>query len=354
MRVIHLPSSVGGNSWGLSRGERALGIDSDVLYKRHNWIDYPCDILAPDSKFFFYKYIKWMFFYAGLLKKYDVFHFNFGGTFFDWYGVLDNLELPFLKDKKICVTYNGCDARQKFKVIEREEICCCKYADCYDGVCHSIKQDRIKERRIKKFESVGAKFFSLNPDLMHFLPSDTVFLPYSISSWDKIDVIDNVSSSKTIKIAHAPTDRVVKGTDAVIRAVEHLKQKGEKVELMLIEKMSNDEALKKYREADIVIDQLRIGWYGAFAVEVMKMGKPVIAYINERDLKYVPAEMAKECKESVINANEYNIEDVLSLYINDRKELNKRRDAQLEYVNKWHNPVYVASITKRVYEGEKL
>ena len=118
--------------------------------------------------------------------------------------------------------------------------------------------------------------------------------------------------------------------------------------------MSNDEALKKYREADIVIDQLRIGWYGAFAVEVMKMGKPVIAYINERDLKYVPAEMAKECKESVINANEYNIEDVLSLYINDRKELNKRRDAQLEYVNKWHNPVYVASITKRVYEGEKL
>ncbi len=106
----------------------------------------------------------------------------------------------------------------------------------------------------------------------------------------------------------------------------------------------------EYGKADIVIDQLRIGWYGAFAVEVMKMGKPVIAYINEDDLKFIPQEMAKDCREAMINANEESIEKVLWDYIENRGCLELKRNAQMEYVRKWHDPIYVASITKKVYE----
>ena len=114
--------------------------------------------------------------------------------------------------------------------------------------------------------------------------------------------------------------------------------------------MSNREAIKRYREADIIIDQLRVGWYGAFAVEAMKMGKPIIAYINTKDLKYIPKAMARDVVESIINANEFTIEDVLWEYLDNRTEINKKQEAQLEYVNKWHNPVYVAAITKKEYE----
>lgn len=353
MKVIHLPTSVGGNSWGLSRGERQLGISSDVLYESNNWIDYPCDILAPVSNNVYKRYLSLVPLLMELINKYDVFHFNYGKTLFDWYGVINNIELPLLKGKKVCVTYNGCDARQKYKTIEREDICCCKYEDCYGGVCNSIKQDRIKEKRIKKFERFGAHFFSLNPDLMHYLPQNATFLPYTICHWDRIERLrEGVQSKKVIKVVHAPTNRTVKGTDAVIRAVENLKKAGNQVELTLVEKMSNDEALKKYAEADIVVDQLRIGWYGAFAVEVMRMGKPVVAYINENDLKFIPSEMSRDCKEAIINANEYTIEDVLGRYIDNREELKQKCDAQWEYVNKWHNPVYVASITKKIYEGD--
>ena len=32
-----------------------------------------------------------------------------------------------------------------------------------------------------------------------------------------------------------------------------------------------------YAQADLVVDQVLIGWYGALAVETMAMGKPVIA-----------------------------------------------------------------------------
>lgn len=352
MNVIHLPTSVGGNAWGLSRGERKQGLKSDVLYAEPDLFGYPCDIRIPYSRFWPYRYLKRAYAFLKFLRRYDVFHFNYGKTLFDWFGVLDNLELPLLHSKKICVTYNGCDARQKFKTIKREEICCCKYENCYNGVCNSIDMDRIKEKRIAKFKKFHASFFSLNPDLMHFLPEDTIFLPYTISSWDSIKQADNtVEKRRILRVVHAPTDRVVKGTESIIRAVGAINnRRPSSVELVLVENMPNSEAIKEYRNADIVVDQLRIGWYGGFAVEVMKMGKPVIAYINEKDLRFIPREMARDCKESIINANEFNIEEVLSRYVEDRKQLIIKGEAQMEYVNKWHNPKYVASITKKKYE----
>jgi glycosyltransferase involved in cell wall biosynthesis len=33
-------------------------------------------------------------------------------------------------------------------------------------------------------------------------------------------------------------------------------------------------------EADVVVDQVLMGWVGVFALEMMAMGKPVVAYIR--------------------------------------------------------------------------
>ena len=54
-------------------------------------------------------------------------------------------------------------------------------------------------------------------------------------------------------------------------------------------------ALKIYEEADIVIDQVLIGWYGGFGVEVMKMGKPLAVYIRRR-FKVYPQTNVKRFK----------------------------------------------------------
>ena len=39
MRVLHLPTSVGGNAWGLSQAEKTLGIYSQVLVEENNWLN---------------------------------------------------------------------------------------------------------------------------------------------------------------------------------------------------------------------------------------------------------------------------------------------------------------------------
>ena len=70
MNVIHLPTSVGGNSYALARAERQLGINSVSLNVWKNFWNYPADIVL-DSDNFFAK----MNMLLKLKKEYQIFHF---------------------------------------------------------------------------------------------------------------------------------------------------------------------------------------------------------------------------------------------------------------------------------------
>lgn len=86
-----------------------------------------------------------------------------------------------------------------------------------------------------------------------------------------------------LRVLHAPNHRAIKGTQYFEQAVEALKAEGVPIELIVIEKVANDQIRAVMETVDIVADQLIIGWYGNFAVEAMAMGKPTLAYLR-RDL----------------------------------------------------------------------
>jgi glycosyltransferase involved in cell wall biosynthesis len=52
------------------------------------------------------------------------------------------------------------------------------------------------------------------------------------------------------------------------------------VELDIVEGVPHEEARARYARADIVVDQLRAGWHGVFALESMALGKPVVTYLK--------------------------------------------------------------------------
>ena len=84
-------------------------------------------------------------------------------------------------------------------------------------------------------------------------------------------------------IAHAPTNRSVKGTEDAVAAVGQLRDEGVNVELDLIEGVSRADAMERITRADVLVDQLHIGWYGGVAVEGMALGRPVVCFINESE-----------------------------------------------------------------------
>lgn len=122
------------------------------------------------------------------------------------------------------------------------------------------------------------------------------------------------------------------------------------LEIILVQNTPYYEALEIYKKADLIIDQILIGWYGAFAVETMLMGKPVIARIAVDDLHFLPSQMGNELLQTVIQADPYTIYDVIEKCLHDRDFLKERAEASMAYATKWHSPEYVAGITKAKYE----
>ena len=82
----------------------------------------------------------------------------------------------------------------------------------------------------------------------------------------------------------------------------------------------------------------------------MALGKPVICYIREDDLKFIPPQMREDLP--VINATPTNIYEVLKEWLTvRRKELPALGNRSRAYVEKWHDPLKIAAQLKADYES---
>ncbi|MEE9572396.1 MAG: glycosyltransferase [Candidatus Neomarinimicrobiota bacterium] len=348
MKILHCPTPTGGNAYGLAQGERAIGLDSTVMYYNNTWLGYPCDINLQIAKYNFLKKChKGLSFFIKSLSTYDVFHFNFGRTLLTCPGLgLFGVDLPIYKwaGKKVIVTYNGCDIRLQGNCGACQDL----NAGGREGsACDTNMCDRKKLANIRKFHKYADHIFAVNPDLLQFLPNGE-FIPYTIQDFDKLCPNKKKHTNK-IKIAHAPTNQQVKGTFYIQKAMKQICSENQDVEFQLIQNVSNVHARLLLQQVDIVIDQLLIGWYGGLAVEAMALGVPVICFIREEDLKFIPMEMKEEIP--IINANPTNIHKVIMETIEDRKNLLQIGEMSRAYVEKWHDPIKIAGRMKEVYRA---
>lgn len=242
----------------------------------------------------------------------------------------------------IFIQYQGNDARQGDYSRENFRI---TFADQVEESFYSEDSDIAKRNSIRFYAGVAKKIYALNPDLLHVLPGHTEFLPYSHISLDEWSPIYTQLDERPLRVGHAPSHRGVKGTGLIINAVEKLQNDGFDIELVLVEGMSNANAKELYKTIDVLVDQLFAGWYGGLAVEAMALGKPVIAYIRDEDLHFIPAAMRKDLP--ILRSEPATIyqtlERVLTMPRSELLNLAKRSRA---YVEKWHDPVEIAKRIK--------
>lgn len=270
-RILHAPTDVGGHAFGLSRAERELGLSSDVAVLAAGPFGYRADIgFELQGKAKWRRLAARTRLLARALRSYDIIHFNFGQSLIPlWvHGHVLN-ELPLIKraGKTIMVTFQGCDVRP-------QECCFCEQEHCR-------AENPYRQPNAARFLRYADRCFHLNPDLARWLPGSR-FLPYANVDPRELRPGDPPPERGETVIAHAPTNREVKGTGHVLAAVEQLRAEGVAIRLDLIEGVPHTEVLRRLRDADIVVDQLLIGWYGGFAVEAMALAKPVLCHINER------------------------------------------------------------------------
>jgi hypothetical protein len=303
---------------------------------------------------------------------YDVVFFNFGRTLFSppvaprsssfafrrllrrtysfIEAVIQRIELFLLAKREtvLLVQYQGDDARQGGFCAENFALSPANAVglDYYDA--HS---DARKRQQIELMDRYCSKIYSLNPDLLHVLPPRAEFLPYSHIALDEWTPHYTQAEGRPLRIGHAPTHRGVKGTGHVLAAAEELRRRGYEFELVLIEGLSHQEAKDVYKQVDVLVDQLYAGWYGGLAVELMALGKPVVAYIREGDLGFIPEEMRADLP--IVQANPSSIVDVLrSLLECPRSDLVALGTRSRAYVERWHDPIGIAQRIKTDIESE--
>ncbi|MGY8832627.1 MAG: glycosyltransferase family 1 protein [Pseudomonadales bacterium] len=372
LKVLHAPSSVGGNPQALSRALRMLGVRSYSLVVSQNYLAYPADIeLHRPGQSLVMRELKRIGAILFMLPRFDVIHYNAGTTLANAYAfsfssrqgvrgflrlfyagylrILQRFEITYVRmlGKAVFVTYQGDDARQGDYSREHFAI---NIASQVEEGYYCAASDAFKRHNIKLLSSIAHQIYSVNPDLLHVLPESARFTPYSLVFLDEWAPSYTQDQNRPLRIVHAPSNRKVKGSDLILSALDRLRAQGFEFELLLVEGMSNAEARKVYESADVLVDQLFAGWYGGLAVELMALGKPVLVYIRDEDLEFIPPEMKADLP--FIQITPVTVEDALrDLLLMPRESLVALGKRSRAFVERWHDPLNIARDIKEDYEN---
>lgn len=302
IRVLHINHIPVGNVYDLSQGLNEEGCLSKTMVWKEHKRNFNTDF-----------YIKTGFGIKGKIKQYlwlmkhtqqyDILHFHGVPPYI--YQATE-IVLPKLFGKKVVLHYRGSDLR-------------------------------IHKKEPLFAESVKLKFVS-TPDLLKFAPSAKYIPnPINLSKWIPVEK----EGCETITIIH--NKRENKGSIHVEEAIKKLKKKY-KINFLCTEtNISHQEMPKLISQADIVLDQFLIGWYGSFAVESMAMKKPVLVYIKE-DLKEFTDTSA------FINTTAEEIHQNIKELIENEKLRISIGEKGRKYVENVHEYKKVAKQVKREYE----
>jgi hypothetical protein len=127
----------------------------------------------------------------------------------------------------------------------------------------------------------GVQVFVSTPDLLQWLP-DSTWCPVVVdpSEWQAAATASTKRTSETLVVAHAPTQRWMKGTDRIEPMLRRLSEEGV-IEYRQIVGVPHASMPAFYAEADIVLDQFTVGSYGVAACEAMASGRLVMGHIDD-------------------------------------------------------------------------
>lgn len=235
--------------------------------------------------------------------------------------------------KTIFLHYQGCDLRYYDPL--RPQICGeCPLKATYCGP-QSVKRRR---NAIDKAVRHADAIFVSTPDLIRFVPQTETPVAWFPKVLPK-STLDAIIAAKTkknrakivprrqgVRFIHAPSARGVKGTDRVLAAVDALKDRGEDVDLVLIEKMPRNAVFEHATHCDVALDQFNVGFYGTFCLEMMMIGLPVCVKIDDTMVSLLNEIMGIDELPLINSGVNYDLSDTLAHICANYEEIKAQHD----------------------------
>ncbi len=154
-----------------------------------------------------------------------------------------------------------------------------------------ITLEETARRSVDLFNSYPGPVFVSTPDLLDFIPN---------GRWCPVVVQPEVwSSDRPVMdherpiVAHAPSKSAIKGSDLIDPILSDLAREG-LIEYRRVENVDPADMPDVYRDADIVVDQVRLGGYGVAACEAMAAGRVVLGHVADRVRQHILDETGLE------------------------------------------------------------
>lgn len=322
MRVFHGPNNIGGAAGVLAAAQRSLGVEATSVCYATGTYAFSTDRTLQSG-------LQSRLALLAMAREFDVFHFYYGESL----SGARLVDIPWLRraGKQVYFYFCGCDLRDSKYVIANQEISAC--AECWPMGCSANRELAVSVAR----ESDGV--FVSTPDLLDFVPDATLLpQPLVLDRFETLRDEIEPDGGGPVRVAHAPSSRRIKGTHYVEEAVASLQDRGMDVELVLVEGRSYEESLAIYASCHVGVDQMLIGAYGGFAVEMMALGKPAVCYLSPRVLERYPV------RPPIVSAEPTMLADVLADLIERRAEWPTIGAAGIDYVHAVHDARAVAQV----------
>lgn len=331
----------------LKNGFNSLKVEADFFTaeKNRSIYDYYGNenyIPVVFSKFQFFRYFQAAFFLIKITLRYKYFIFIQRGSLLKNYN-----DVRFLKlfGKKTLILFAGCDIRMPETVEKFKWNPCTNCTDDYKTMvnCNIIN----KKNDLKKIENIFD--FILSPDECAGYINKKYYPHYFPVDFNYIDKYLNPNKevrTKSLTIIHAPSAYHIKGTAFIEEAITNLRIKYPFITYKRLHGVAKTDIISQLVNADIVIDQMLVGYYGVLAVEAMALAKPVVCYIRP-DLW---ENMKNHCP--IVNANPDTLEEIVESLINDKKRLIEIGRKSREYALEYHSPDKSAAKILEIFKGE--
>lgn len=314
--------------------------------------------------------------YEAIGEHFDMVHFH-GDTFFSLFGETmcmnnerDGIGWDFLELKargiKIGHSMSGCLTGQRKSVFNKVSHGVCNKCVWQDvpQVCSEAAQYH-SGRRIELVCDLNAlevdwpADFSRRTDACFYDP-----LTYCVHDdlWSPdLAIPDRIERFKRkpgeVLVFHAVGNikdrqsetRNIKGTPAVLRAIDRLRDEGYPVRLVFKTGVPSRDMRYYQIQADIVVDQIVYGRWGASARETLALGIPTIGRIDREQPEGVkPSRALQECP--IVDASEETIYQVLKDLVEHPEKRERIGRESREYAVKWHSAKACAQRFERVYD----
>lgn len=202
-----------------------------------------------------------------------------------------------------------------------------------DPSVYAPRLETLARRNRQLLDQLGRPVFVSTPDLLWDV-EDAAWVPVVVDGerWGAPRALTD--PARPLRVAHAPSVSALKGTPLITPVLRALEAEGV-IEYRAVSGVTTDDMPAVFRDADVVLDQFRVGSYGVAACEAMAAGCVVVGHVLPDVRTHVRAATGRDLP--VVEAAPDTLEAVLRALAADRSAVLEIGSAGALFVDEVHD-----------------